>query len=162
MSEQNENLNQESGAVDFSNPDSIASALENTNTPVEGAAKVKKAPKPKMITCPNCAHVFELPKGEGIRGQLNGIPLEEMTADQLKIEYRNATSVQYKTIKAQKDASKATERVEKVKAAMAAMGIEPSSRTSAPMDAAAVAAAIKSGAIKIEDLEALLNGGTAE
>lgn len=86
-----------------------------------------------------------------------GIPLEEMTDDQLKIEYRNANSVAYKTKKAGRDATKAEERLEHCKAEMEKRGIQPTARAAAKVDAATVANMIKSGALSVDDIQALLD-----
>lgn len=54
------------------------------------------------VTCPACGEVFEVevPKKERApRGVLAGIPLEEMTMEQLKRERINAGSVLYKAQK---------------------------------------------------------------
>jgi hypothetical protein len=57
------------------------------------------------VTCAGCNNVFEveLPakvRGTGTKGCVVGIPLEEMTIEQLRIEKRNAKSVLYKSQKA--------------------------------------------------------------
>lgn len=90
-------------------------------------------------------------------GTAAGIPLEEMTDDQLKIEYRNANSVAYKTKKAGRDATKAEERLERCKAEMEKRGIQPTARAAAKVDAATVANMIKSGALSVDDIQALLD-----
>jgi len=52
------------------------------------------------ITCPHCGGTITIERPEPQRrGVLTGIPLEEMTDEQLKIEIRNAKSVLYKAIK---------------------------------------------------------------
>lgn len=51
------------------------------------------------VTCPHCQQVFEAEvpvKEKKPRGQLAGIPLENMTDEQLKREIINANSVLYK------------------------------------------------------------------
>lgn len=158
--------------VDFDNPESINAALEAeaaSEITSEGDAP-KKARKPAGPKVYHIKHEcdrdykagdiiefdFTVPKGER-RGAVAGIPLEEMTDDQLKIEYRNANSVHYKTVKAGRDASKAAERLEKVKAEMAKRGIQPTARASATVDAATVANLIKSGKISVDDIQALLD-----
>ena len=78
-----------------------------------------------------------------------------MTADQLKIEYRNANSVYYKTTKAGRDATKAGERLERVKAAMEAAGIQPTARTTT-VDANTINL-IKSGKVSIDDIQTFLD-----
>lgn len=141
--------------VDFTNPEAIAAELEAVNAAPE-AKKAKKPAKPKIVVCPNCQHEFELPKATSIRGIVAGIPVEEMTADQLKIEYRNANSVYYKTTKAGRDATKAGERLERVKAAMEAAGIQPTARTTT-VDANTIANLIKSGKVSIDDIQTFLD-----
>jgi len=52
------------------------------------------------ITCPHCGGVITIERpAPQRRGVLAGIPLEEMTDEQLKIEIRNAKSVLYKAQK---------------------------------------------------------------
>ena len=51
------------------------------------------------VTCPHCNQAFEVEtpaKSTKPRGQLAGIPLNEMTDEQLKREIINASSVLYK------------------------------------------------------------------
>lgn len=51
------------------------------------------------VTCPHCNEAFEVETPAKVskpRGQLAGIPLSEMTDDQLKREIINANSVLYK------------------------------------------------------------------
>lgn len=155
-----------SNAVDFSNPEALEAELKEleANKPAEGAVKAPKEKKPKMVTCPECGHVFELPKSLSNRGAVVGIPLEEMTEEQLKIEYRNASSVLYKTQKAAKDGKQVREggiaaaqtRVDNVKAAMDAKGIAPSARGAQKVDASTVANMIASGALSVDDIQAML------
>ena len=170
-----ENMNE---AVDFSNPEAIDSALAAAAEQElsAGAPKAAKPKKPRVIRVSWTADRdiaagetvefdYELPAKAGTRGQLTGIALEDMTDDQLKIEYRNAHSVHYKTMKAGRDATKANERLERVKAEMAKRGIQPTSRaSSAPITAASVAELIKNGKISVEELQALLDAdeGSAE
>ena len=159
--------------VDFNNPESVNEALaaaaetELTATGDEKAPKAKKPAKPRVIKISYTADhdikagetiefEYEIPKSER-RGAVVGIPLEEMTDDQLKIEYRNANSVAYKTKKAGRDATKADERLERVKAEMAKRGIQPTARASATVDAATVANLIKTGKISVDDIQALLD-----
>lgn len=155
-------------AVDFSNPESLAAELAAVETATVKAPKEKKAPKPRVIEVSFTADKdiaagetvtfkYELPKSTGIRGIVAGIPLAEMTDDQLKIEYRNANSVAYKTKKAGRDASKAEERLAACKAEMEDRGISPTARAATPVDAASVAELIKAGKINIEELQNLLN-----
>lgn len=155
-----------SNAVDFSNPEALAAELdameaakaETTET------KAKKEKKPRMVTCPHCGETFELPKSAGTRGAVAGIPVEEMTEEQLKIEYRNASSVLYKTQKAAKEGKQVREggieaaqaRVDAVKAAMDAKGIAPTARTT-KVDAQSVAKMIAAGQISVDDIQAMLN-----
>ena len=150
-------------AVDFSSPESIAAELE-ANTAVTPAPKQKAAPKPKIVkvTCPNCntEFDFEVPKSLGTRGALSGVALEDMTDDQLKIEYRNANSVAYKAKKANKNQdtiTKSAERLERVKAAMEARGISTSSRGPVAVDAEAIAKLIIAGSVSAEDIQAFLS-----
>lgn len=155
--------------VDFSNPEAIAEELAAVGTTVaDKAPKAKKPPKPHTIKVTFVADhdiaagetvVFDylVPKSEGIRGIVAGIPLAEMTDDQLKIEYRNANSVYYKTKKANKDASKPGARLDACKAEMEKRDIQPTSRTSAAIDVSTVAALIKSGKLSVDELQALLD-----
>lgn len=155
-----------SNAVDFSNPDALAAELDAMEAAKAEAteAKPKKERKPKMITCPHCGETFELPKSAGTRGAVAGIPVEEMTEEQLKIEYRNASSVLYKTQKAAKDGKQVREggieaaqaRVDAVKAEMDKKGIAPSSRAT-KVDAKTVASMIAAGQISVEDIQAMLD-----
>lgn len=163
------------GAVDFSNPESIAQALAAADAAelgADGAPKAKKERKPagpKIIKVSFTAD-HDIKAGETVefdyelpasarRGAVVGIPLEEMTDDQLKIEYRNANSVFYKTKKAGRDTTKSGERLERVKAEMTKRGIQPTSRAaSVSVDANTVADLIKSGKISVEDIQRLLDG----
>jgi hypothetical protein len=83
-----------------------------------------------------------------------------MTDDQLKIEYRNANSVAYKTKKnplAKPESVERTQtRLDAVKAVMDVRGIAPTGK-SHEVTAANVADMIKSGKISIADLQALLD-----
>ncbi len=164
-------MSKNTAPVDFTNPEALAAELAAAEAPKQEAAagkKEKKPAKPKVIKVSFTADKdikagetvtfdYEVPKSESGRGIVAGIPVEEMTEDQLKIEYRNANSVYYKTKKAGKDVTKSEARLNAVKAAMEAMGIQPTSRASADVDATAVAALIKSGKISIDELEKLLN-----
>lgn len=158
--------------VDFNNPESVAAAIEEaetqaTETTTEKAAKPKK-PRKIHVTFTADHDIkagetvefdYEVPAGTGKRGMLTGIPVEEMTEEQLKIEYRNANSVYYKTTKAGKDATKAKERLDKVLTVMEQKGIKPTGRGSAaPVTAAAVAELIKAGKISAEEIQKLLDG----
>lgn len=159
--------------VDFNDPESIKNELAaaGTDSAATNGSKDKKEkgePKPKIIkvTFTAAADIkagetitfdYELPKSTAIRGIVAGIPLAEMTDDELKIEYRNSNSVYYKTKKAGHDVTKAEARFNACRAEMTKRGIQPTSRASAPVDAAAVAAMIKAGTINIEDLQKLLN-----
>ena len=155
-----------SNAVDFSNPEALEAELDALEAAkaLEATDKPKKEKKPKMITCPHCGEVFELPKSAGTRGAVAGIPVEEMTEEQLKIEYRNASSVLYKTQKAAKDGKQVREggieaaqaRVDAVKAEMDKKGIAPSSRT-ATVDASSVAKMIAAGQLSVDDIQAMLD-----
>lgn len=155
--------------VDFSNPDAIAEELAAAGTDVaEKAPKAKKPAKPRVIKVSFVADKdiaagetvtfdYEIPKSEGIRGIVAGIPLDEMTDDQLKIEYRNANSVFYKTKKAGKDATKAETRLNACKAEMEKRGIQPTARGTAAVDAVAIANLIKNGKIDLNELQSLLD-----
>lgn len=166
--------------VDFNNPESIAEGLAEAATQATttatstGAAKVKK---PKIIHVPvkftaeqdivagsvvEFNFDYELPVGTGTRGELNGIALEDMTDEQLKIEYRNAHSVWYKQNKAGKDTAKSKARLDAVKAKMDEKGIAPSGRASADdIDAAGIAKLVAAGKINAADLLALINAAGA-
>lgn len=97
--------------IDFTNPASIEAELTAAAAAPAASAKAPKAPaKPRTIKVSWIADHdiatgdlvefdYELPKAQS-RGQLSGIAIEDMTDDQLKIEYRNANSVYYKTVKA--------------------------------------------------------------
>jgi len=159
----------QAGPVDFTNPAAIASELAAKGTETAAPkAKTKKDPKPRVIKVTYVAahdmkagesvtFDFEVPKSMNTRGIVAGIPVVEMTDDQLKIEYRNANSVFYKTKKAGHDASKAEARLNSVKAEMEKRGIQPTARASAPIDAASVASMIQSGSIKIDDIQKYLD-----
>ena len=165
--------NEKNTAVDFSNPEAVdaalAAAAEQELAAGDAAAtpKAKKPAKPRIIKVTYTADhdikagetiefEYEVPKAER-RGAVVGIALEDMTDDQLKIEYRNANSVHYKTVKAGRDATKANERLERVKAEMEKRGIQPTARAAAPVTAASVAELIKSGKISVEELQSLLD-----
>lgn len=170
--------NAENNAVNFDDPQSVAEALAAADAAelgAEGAPKAKKERKPagpKIIKVTYTAD-RDIEAGETIefdytlpasmrRGAVVGIPLEEMTDDQLKIEYRNANSVHYKTKKAGHDATKAAERLERVKAEMTKRGIQPTSRANVQVDAGTVAELIKSGKISVEDIQRLLDGDAGD
>lgn len=160
----------ENNGIDFTNPEAIEAELAAAETAASGATgekKAKKPAKPRVIKVRFVADhdikageeiefEYELPKAQS-RGQVAGIPLEEMTDDQLRIEYRNANSVAYKTKKAGRDATKAEERLERVKAEMEKRNIAPTSRGSAKLDAATIAEAIKAGKVSAADIQALLD-----
>lgn len=162
-------MSENKNAVDFSNPESIAeelSAAQDAGT-TEAPKKAKKPAKPRIIKVTFVADHdiaagesvtfdYEVPKAER-HGAVAGIPLEEMTDDQLKIEYRNANSVAYKTKKAGRDATKAEERLERCKAEMEKRGIQPTARAAAKVDAATVANMIKAGTLSVDDIQALLD-----
>lgn len=152
-------------AVDFSNPEALEAELVATEVKTP---KERKPAKPRVIKVSFIADRditagetvefdYEVPKSARTRGIVAGIPLDEMTPDQLKIEYRNANSVFYKTKKAGRDASKAEARLEACKAEMSKRGIQPTARGAAAVDAEAIAALIKSGQISVEDIQALLD-----
>lgn len=155
-------------AVDFNNPESIAQELEAVSAIAEATPKAKKVAKPRVVKVSFTADKdyatgdvitfdYEIPKSLTAHGVVSGIPLDEMTAEQLKIEYRNANSVFYKTKKAGRDFTKAEVRLNTVKAAMEAKGIQPSARGTTPLDADAIVALILSGKINIADLQAGLD-----
>ena len=149
-------------AVDFNNPEALAEDLAGLVAEAAGekAPKAKKVAKPKTVTCLNCGTIFEVPKSISSRGVVSGLALEEMNEDQLKIEYRNANSVAYKTKKnpnAKPESIEKTEaRLAAVKAEMDKKGIAPTGR-SKDVTAATIAELIKSGKISLEDLQAQLD-----
>lgn len=157
--------------VDFNNPESVAAAIAEAETQATETAtdKSAKPKKPKTIKVTYTADrdikagetiefEYEQPASAGKRGILVGVPLDEMTDEQLKIEYRNANSVYYKQSKAGKDTTKAKERLDAVLAKMEEKGIKPTGRGSAaPVTAASIAALIKSGKINAADIQALLD-----
>lgn len=163
-------------AVDFNNPEAMEAELAAMEAPVETKAKVKKPRKPRVITIEVTEEIalldvgqtfeYEIPaatRGGGGSGILAGIAVEDMTEEQLKIEYRNANSVHYKQTKAKGVASEAaTERLEKVKAIMEAKGIAPTARAAAQVDANTIAALIKAGKVNVDDIQALLDGADQE
>lgn len=163
-------------AVDFSDAESLEAELAAVEAAgATGVAKEKKPAKPRVIKVSHVATQdyktgdviefdFEVPKSEGGRGAVSGIPLAEMTDDQLKIEYRNANSVFYKTKKANKNPegiAKSEARLEAVKAEMEKRGIQPTSRGAAVVDAQGVAELIMSGKISVEEIQALLTASAA-
>lgn len=159
-------------AVDFTNPESIDAAMSAAET--EAAltpAKPKKERKPRTINVTFTADrdimqgeeitfPYTIPLSARARGVNVGIPLEEMDEAQLKIEYRNANSVLYKTKKAGRDTTNAQARFDKVVARMHELGVAPTARSTtpaAPVTAATVVELIKSGKISTKDIEDLLN-----
>lgn len=167
----------ENTAVDFNNPEAIEAELA-ADVAAESTAAAPKAPKEKKPKIVKVSYVadrdikagetitfdYELPASMRTRGQLLGIALEDMTDDQLRIEYRNANSVHYKTAKAGRDATKAAARLDKVKAELQKRGITVGTRGSAPratkLDAKTIAAAIMSGKVSVADVQALLDAAT--
>ena len=159
--------------VDFTDPASLEAELAATpDTGAKTEKKAKKPAKPRIIHIKHTADKayaegdviefdYELPKSEGTRGQVAGIPLAEMTDDQLKIEYRNANSVNYKTGKAGRDTTHTQARVDAVKDVMTQRGIAPTGRMSTTFDAAAIANAIISGKISITEIQASLDKSAA-
>ena len=159
---------EEKKAVDFADPASIEAELAAVGTDAAAAvAKEKKPPKPKIIkvsfiadkdyaTGETSEFDYELPKSTATRGIVAGIPLEEMSEDELKIEYRNANSVYYKTKKKGGDTTKSGARLEAVRAEMDKKGIAPTSRASTEINASVVANLIKDGKISVEDIQKLL------
>lgn len=158
-----------SNAVDFNNPESVAAALEAEELEAtKETNKEPKAKKPRKIKVTFTADRdikegetiefdYEMPVGKS-RGLLAGIPVEEMTDDQLKIEYRNANSVYYKQVKAGKDTEKSKARLDKVLAVMEQKGIKPTGRShAAPITAASIAELIKAGKISAEEIQSLLD-----
>lgn len=155
--------------VDFNDAASIEAELaaaESTETKGAGT-KERKPAKPRVIKVSFTADhdikagetiefEYELPKAQS-RGQLVGIALEDMTDDQLKIEYRNANSVYYKTSKAGRDATKAKARLDACKELMDKRGIAPTARGAVKLDAASIAEAIKAGKVDVADIQALLD-----
>lgn len=158
-------MSNKNAPADFFNPDSIAEELAAADVAAPVEKKAKKPAKPRVITITvpeglkaGDTFEYEIPKSTGKRGQVAGIPLVEMTNDQLKIEYRNANSVFYKTKKAGKDFSKAETRLNAVKDEMEKRGIQPTSRGAAmKVDAATIANLIKGGKISIDDIQAFLD-----
>lgn len=158
-------------AVDFSDPESLEAELAAVEAAGTAAPKEKKPAKPRVIKVKWTADRdivageevtfdYELPKGEGNRGAVSGIALEDMTDDQLKIEYRNANSVFYKAKKAGKSPeviAKNEERLEACKAEMEKRGIQPTARGAVALDAQGVANLIMSGKVSVEEIQALLN-----
>ena len=156
--------------VDFANPTDLEAELAAAPEKKEKAPKVVK---PRIIKVSYVAQKdiaageviefdYELPKSAGSRGQVQGIPLTEMTDDQLKIEYRNANSVFYKTEKAGRDSSKARTRLDAVKDEMAKRGIAPTGRVSTALDAKGVADLIKSGKLSVDDIQKFLDAATQQ
>jgi len=165
-------MSEQNTAVDFSNPAAIEEELAAATAENPETTKAPKEKKPRTIKVTYTADRdikagetiefdYVLPKAER-RGQVVGIPLEEMTDDQLKIEYRNANSVHYKTVKAGRDATKAKERLDACKAEMDKRGIAPTGRGGAKLDAETIAAAIKSGKVSAADIQALLDAASEE
>lgn len=160
--------------VDFNNPESVAEAIAEAETQAAETATTEKADKPKKPRVIKVSYTadrdikagetiefdYELPASAGKRGMLVGIPLDEMTDEQLKIEYRNANSVYYKQTKAGKDTTKSKERLDAVLAKMEEKGIKPTGRNSAPapVTAEAIAALIKAGKISAAEIQQLLDG----
>lgn len=159
--------------VDFNNPESVAEAIAEAETQAAETATGEKAAKPKKPRIVKVSWTadrdvkagetvefeYELPVSSGKRGIVAGIPLEEMTEEQLKIEYRNANSVFYKQTKAGKDTTKSKERLDAVLAKMEEKGIKPTGRAAAaPVTAASIAALIKAGKISAEEIQSLLDG----
>lgn len=153
---------------DFNNPEALAAELAAAEAAEAPVKKEKKEKKPRIVKVVFTADRdikagetiefdYTLPAGRGPRGQVAGIPVEEMTNDQLKIEYRNANSVYYKQKKAGKLNPKTEERLAKVKAEMEKRGIQPTSRRTATVDAATVAELIKSGKINVDDIQKMLD-----
>ena len=159
--------------VDFNNPESVADAIAEAEAQAAETATSEKAAKPKKPKTVKVSWTadrdikagetvefeYELPVSAGKRGIVAGIPLDEMTEEQLKIEYRNANSVFYKQTKAGKDTTKSKERLDAVLAKMEEKGIKPTGRAAAaPVTAASIAALIKAGKISAEEIQSLLDG----
>lgn len=158
--------------IDFNDASAIEAELAAAEAKTETAAGTtpRKPAKPRVI---KVTHTFdrdikagetvtfeyELPKAQA-RGVVAGIPLEEMTDDQLRIEYRNANSVHYKTQKAGRDTAKTAARLEACKAEMTKRGIAPSGRGAMKLDAQTIADAIKAGKVSAADIQALLDAST--
>jgi hypothetical protein len=166
----------ENEAVDFSNPEALEAELAAAEAATPAAEKPKKPAKPKVIKVKFVADKdykagdeiefdYEVPKGMGTRGAVAGIPLDEMTDDQLKIEYRNANSVFYKAKKANKNQdtiTKSETRLEACKAEMEKRGIQPTARGAQEVDAEGIAKLIMAGKVSVEDIQAMLNAAAAE
>lgn len=156
-------------AVDFNNPESIAEELTAADVNPSTEPKAKKPRKPRVVkvtfvadkdyaTGETISFDYELPMSVSTRGAVAGIALEEMTDDQLKIEYRNANSVAYKTKKAGHDATKAETRLNACKAEMEKRGIQPTARGNAvAVDAKSIANMIAQGKISVEDIQKFLD-----
>lgn len=161
--------------VNFNDPTSVAAAIAEAETAEATKAEAKtgapKAKKPRVIKVTYTADKdikkgetiefeYTLPVSAGSRGILAGKKLEDMTDDELKIEYRNASSVLYKQQKAgNKDTTKAQARVDAVIKRMEEKGISVQKRAAAaPVTAESVAALIKAGKLSAADIQKLLDG----
>ena len=165
--------------VNFNDPTSVAAAIAEAETAEATKAEAKaeaktgapNAKKPRVIKVTYTADKdikkgetiefeYTLPVSAGSRGILAGKKLEDMTDDELKIEYRNASSVLYKQQKAgNKDTTKAQARVDAVIKRMEEKGISVQKRAAAvPVTAESVAALIKAGKLSAEDIQKLLDG----
>lgn len=173
--------NNENKAVDFNNPESVAQAIaeEEAQTIAEISGTTEKAPKPKKPKTVKVTYTadrdikagetiefdYELPVSAGKRGVVAGIPLEEMSDDQLKIEYRNANSCFYKVSHKQNAdpaaIAKAKDRLDAVLAMMEKKGIKPTGRGAAKPTEDVVAQLIKSGQLSAEKIQALLDASNS-
>ena len=163
--------------VDFNNPEELEKELAavEAETDKETTEKAAKPKKPRTVKVTYTADRdikagetivfdYEIPKtGRSGVGVNAGIAIEDMNEAQLKIEYRNASSVLYKTKKAGRDTTAAQARLDKVIAAMQAKGIEPGKRSAAiaKIDASTIANLIKSGQVSVEDIQMLLDADTS-
>ena len=164
--------------VDFNNPEELEKELAAVEAETETTEKVAdKAAKPKKPRTVKVTYTadrdikagetivfdYEIPKtGRSGVGVNAGIAIEDMNEAQLKIEYRNASSVLYKTKKAGRDTTAAQARLDKVIAAMQAKGIEPGKRSAAiaKIDASTIANLIRSGQVSVDDIQKLLDADT--
>lgn len=156
--------------VDFNNPEALEAELAAVGTEAAKKEATPKKKKPRVIKVSFTATEdiaagttvefdYEIPATARRSGAVAGIPLEDMTVEQLKIEYRNAQSVLYKARKKGTATPAQEERVEKVVAALKKAGVTPGTRaTAVAPTASTVAALIKSGQISIDELQALLEG----
>ena len=172
-------MSKKENAVDFNYPEAIAeelAAAETTAATATTTEKKEKVKKPRVVKVSFTATAdikagetvefdYELPMSTRCGAGVNaGIAIEDMSIEQLKIEYRNANSVLYKTKKAGRDCSKAHELFYKVVEAMTAKGVTPGQRAAAPVkvDAAVIANLISKGEVSIDDIQKMLDATAAK